>query len=267
MSDITELSANADWWSVVDHWAVAIVFIGVVVEGIAEWLPRQRRETMFWTRVTRSGWLVLVLALAVEYVAQKNKDADDALIVGSMNDAAAQLSKDAELAKRQTARLQQDNLSLQGQVADAQKAALDAQIEEERIKGAVVWRLMKLNECQAALNAVSTTPRTLVVRFIAGDAEAQLYATSIAKCFENTGRWNVSAASLTLASAAILGLSVEGTDTVAVAAIRAALANAGLSTGEMKLDPGRICSICGNSDRPENPDVLITVGSRPVISP
>lgn len=89
MLDIAALSVAADWWSTVDHWAVGVVFIGVVVEGIAEWLPKERRESLLWTRITRTGWLVLVLALAVEYVAQKNKDADDAKIVAILNDSAA----------------------------------------------------------------------------------------------------------------------------------------------------------------------------------
>ena len=63
---------------------VAVVVIGVILEGIAEWLPKERRETSFVTKLTRTGWLILVAALAVEYVAQRNKDADEAWITASL---------------------------------------------------------------------------------------------------------------------------------------------------------------------------------------
>jgi hypothetical protein len=81
IADISELSSDAAWWSSVDHWALAFVAIGVVIEGIGEWLPKERRERPLVSRIMRTGWLILVLALAIEYTAQRNKDADDALIV------------------------------------------------------------------------------------------------------------------------------------------------------------------------------------------
>ena len=50
--------------------------------------------------------MILVLALAVEYVAQRSKDADDALII-------AKLSVDLETARGETARLDANLLNEQ----------------------------------------------------------------------------------------------------------------------------------------------------------
>jgi hypothetical protein len=129
MTDIASWSADAAWWSRVDHWALIVVVAGVVLEGIAEWLPRERRETPLMTSVTRTGWLILVAALVVEYAAQRNKDADDSLVVGVLNEQAAQFSKEAEAAKGQIAALkvQGGQLAADAETAKAQVAAANAQ--------------------------------------------------------------------------------------------------------------------------------------------
>jgi hypothetical protein len=105
MVDIATLSANSAWWSRLDIAALFVVTIGVVLEGIAEWLPKERRETRCMTALTRTGWLILVLALIVEFVAQRNKDASDALIIAALNDRAEEsrsrnLALEAEIAPR-----------------------------------------------------------------------------------------------------------------------------------------------------------------------
>lgn len=86
MADISALSADSAWWSSVDIWALIVVAIGVVIEGIAEWLPKERREMRLTLSITRTGWLILVLALVGEFIAQHNKDADDALIIAALYD-------------------------------------------------------------------------------------------------------------------------------------------------------------------------------------
>jgi hypothetical protein len=211
---------------------------------------------------TKASGDIATLRLEARTAEGKIADAQTGAAIAQAD--AARANERAAALEKQSAQLQRDNLTLQNQTAAAQEAAANARIEEARIRSAVVWRVMTPSECQAALSAVDDIPRTLVVRFSAGDPEAQLYAMSFGKCFEDSGRWKVSAASLVLASTFIFGLSMEGKDTAAVAAIRAALARSGLPIGEIKLDEDRVCSICGNSGRPENPDVLITVGSRPV---
>jgi hypothetical protein len=136
MSDIAAWSADGEWWSTVDHWAIAIVFVGVVVEGIAEWLPKDRRDGRFWTALTRTGWLVLVLALAVEYVAQRYKDADDALIIASLNE-------QAETARAETARTNADVLA-------ERRLTARERWRLERIERAVLPRSLYVNWNQLA---------------------------------------------------------------------------------------------------------------------
>lgn len=89
MADINALSSDATWWAAADNWALGIVAVGVVLEGIAEWLPKERRETRVMLALTRTGWLILVLALAGEWIAQHRKDADDAMIIAFLNDGTA----------------------------------------------------------------------------------------------------------------------------------------------------------------------------------
>lgn len=110
MVDIDALSVSSSWWARVDIAALFIVTIGVVLEGIAEWLPKERRETRFMIALTRTGWLILVLALIVEFIAQRNKDASDALITAALNDRAG-------LSERETEELRSKNLALEAEIA------------------------------------------------------------------------------------------------------------------------------------------------------
>jgi hypothetical protein len=106
MSDVGSLSLEAARWSSIDHWALAVVVAGVILEGLAEWLPKDRRETPFVTALTRTGWLALVLALTVEFMAQQNKDAADALIIAALNDRAATASQQAAFLMRENLELE-----------------------------------------------------------------------------------------------------------------------------------------------------------------
>jgi hypothetical protein len=89
MSDIASLSAASHWWETNDILALVLVAIGVVGEGIAQWLPKEQRERPAIENLGKRAWLVLVLGLAAEGVCQPNKDAADALIVAALNERAA----------------------------------------------------------------------------------------------------------------------------------------------------------------------------------
>jgi hypothetical protein len=93
--DAAFLSADAAWWSSLDLWMVVVVTIGVVVEGVAYWLPARLREAPLTLTVTRAGWVILVIALIGEYIAQHHKDIDDALIVETLKNGQISRAVDA----------------------------------------------------------------------------------------------------------------------------------------------------------------------------
>ena len=88
MVDIAAASADASWWETNDILALIIVTVGVVGEGIALWLPKERRETPYFHGLERRAWLFVVLGLLFEGVSQRNKDAADSIIVSSLNETA-----------------------------------------------------------------------------------------------------------------------------------------------------------------------------------
>jgi hypothetical protein len=88
--------------------ATIFVVVGVVIEGIAEWLPKDRKETRLLVEVTRTRWLILVIALVGEWVAQHSKDADDALIIAFLNDRTATANKRAEELRKANLELEKE---------------------------------------------------------------------------------------------------------------------------------------------------------------
>jgi hypothetical protein len=86
MPDIAALISDADRWGAADILALIFVGVGVVMEGVAIWLPKKVKESSWVVKLEKTGWLVLVLALAAEVITQLNKDASDARIISFLND-------------------------------------------------------------------------------------------------------------------------------------------------------------------------------------
>lgn len=173
MADMAALSADGAFWSAIDHWALAVVFVGVVVEGIAEWLPKERRETALWTATTRTGWLILVLALAVEYVAQRSKDADDALII-------AKLSVDLETARGETARLDANLLNEQ-RITASERTVL------ARLGSVVLPRSILPDKAKAMVEALKAVGFHPVNVAMLRERESEMYGVKFAEVLKAAG--------------------------------------------------------------------------------
>jgi hypothetical protein len=90
MSEISPLVSNASFWYWVDGWSLILVIIGVIGEGVHEWPPSKLKEWRHFSILGRMSWLILLLGLAGEFVAQNIRNADNNLIIAALNDRAAQ---------------------------------------------------------------------------------------------------------------------------------------------------------------------------------
>lgn len=262
MADIVALSVDSGFWSSVDRWALAIVGIGVVLEGIAEWLPPERREARSIVALTRTGWLILVLALAGEWYAQHRKDADDALII-------AKLASEGDEARKQAAKIENDNLDLQKQVSVAQKDAADARAQEEQtreaIRRSVVWRALDAQDCEKVTKALNGERHTVLIKRLAGDPEAFFFALSIGICLHNSAGWDASFQSVTLETEFPLGMRITGKTAAAVELLAGALTKIGInSRGRLPTEVD--CGGCSTPPPTSDPDVTLFVNSRPYVT-
>jgi hypothetical protein len=126
-ADIATLSSWSARWEVVDVIGVVLVLIGVIGEGLSEWPPGKLRDWPHLGKFGRISWLILVAGLAVELVAQHKKDGDDALIIASLSDHAAQLSEDVETQRAASE-------AAQAQIADAQARTKEAELALEKLR-------------------------------------------------------------------------------------------------------------------------------------
>lgn len=254
MPDIAKLSSVAGWWSWVDQIAVALVFFAVVVEGISEWLPRERRDSSLWTSVTRTGWLLLVAALATEYVAQRNRDGTDMTIIADLND--------------QGKALRNTNLVLRMRVADAQRESAAAKAEQERLKAQVVWRNLNAARCALLADDVRNDPGVVEIEYPIGDPEALNLAIHLENCLHVAG-WNVTTTAAAFANVLPKNIILTGPDKIRTEEVAEGLRAARLSVGTAGpqaleiLDRNTIEKFGADLNAP----VRIIVGSRPIGAP
>jgi len=89
MIDVLGLLETASWWSTIDKIGVVLVILGVIGEGISEFLPERLTRCINTRRLGRISWLILVAGLFIEFAAESQRDADDGLVIAALNAQAA----------------------------------------------------------------------------------------------------------------------------------------------------------------------------------
>lgn len=221
-------------------------------------MPTERRETSFMVALTRTGWLILVLALLGEAIAQNNKDADNKLIVAALGDNAGKANERAGNLETEAARLQSGNLTLQKEVAKAQTAMEEEHKERLALENRVAWRLLSDQQYVSMTNTLSTQPATVLIQYPVNDTEALFFSFEIGKVFE-AAHWNVIPDG-EMWNAIFSNVRILGDSPNSVALVRSSFATAKVdfSAAPPPSDATVIFSI-----KPPNgpkPDVVVVVG-------
>ncbi len=177
-----ESIAGTSWWSAFWFWASIVSLIGLGVAEVASHRYQTRKDTL----------------VAIEE-ATKDKRHEDEM-----------------------ARLQHDTAKANERAAQLEMEAAQAQLETERIKELVGWRVVSEPQGEAMVATLKAHPAVITLGYVAGDPEALFLTTIFGKILTDAG-WKYSTSAETFFGSLVWDLHVPAPDTEAIQLLRTAL--------------------------------------------